>query len=433
MGVKLMSHFNPEAEKMLIGCILLDSSIAKVIDIEASQVSVLYRPIFESIKKITESGNTVDAGTLYERLGSSYMAQIDLKEMAESVASPEAYKGYESTIKRSYKNSKIRELVQNFVNNTQDVLTEEDTTVFVDKMNELNSDLSTDNDFNLQETLIKMFDKADQGIETTGLKTGYNVYDQITGGHRKGELIIVGARPSVGKTAFALNVAEGHMKNGSYGHLYSLETSQESFLNRMISAKGYVDSHRMRMPKKRFDTQDWERYSYAMGEIGKHNMYIDERSTVKIPEIYARTRKLMRKYPDQDHFIMIDYLQLLQPTQRKGNRQEEVSDMSRQLKVMARDLKIPVIVLSQLSREVEKRQDKRPTLADLRESGSIEQDADIVVLLYRDDYYDAQTEKKDIIEIIIAKQKEGPIGTVELAFIKEYNRFANLERKYDVS
>jgi len=425
-----MSQFNPESEKMLIGCILIDSTIAKEISVKPEQVSVLHKAVFQAIHDITKDGHNVDAGTLYEKLGMGYMNQIDLNEMIQSVPSSEGYKTYESSILRAFKRSRVRELAQGFVDDTRDIMNDEQADQFVVDLNKVNEDIVEEDEFDLKKLLFNIFDKAESGKSKMGLPTGFVEYDRITSGHRKGDLIIVGARPSVGKTAFALNVASGHLEKGAFGHLYSLEMGDESFVNRMISATGRVDSHKMMDPSKRFDDDDWNRFSYAIGEIGKRNMYIGDKSNIKLSEIYARTRKLMRQYPDQDHFLIIDYLQLLQPIVKKNNRQEEVSDLSRALKVMARDLNIPVIVLSQLSRGVESRQDKRPMLSDLRESGSIEQDADIVAFLYRDDYYNAETEKKDIIEIIIAKQREGPVGTAELAFVKENNLFLNLERRF---
>ncbi|MGJ9381785.1 replicative DNA helicase [Salipaludibacillus sp. CF4.18] len=425
-----MSQFNPEAEKMLLGCILTDSAIAKEISLKPEQVSVIHKPIFEAIQTITKNGDQVDPGTLYETLGMSFMTQIDLNEMVQAVPSPEAYKTYESTILRAWKRQKVRDLSQGFLDETREIMNDEQTEQFIDKLNTVNADVVEEEEFDLKNLLFNIFEKAESGESKMGLPTGFTEYDNITSGHKKGELIIVGARPSVGKTAFALNMASGHLEHNGFGHLYSLEMGEESFVNRMISATGRVDSHKMMDPKERFDDEDWNRFSYAIGEIGKQNMNIVDKSSIKISEIYARTRKLMRKHPDKDHFVIIDYLQLLQPVVKKNNRQEEVSEMSRSLKIMARDLNIPIIVLSQLSRGVESRQDKRPMLSDLRESGSIEQDADIVAFLYRDDYYNAESENKDIIEIIVAKQREGPIGTAELAFIKEYNLFTNLHRRF---
>ncbi|WP_416150217.1 DnaB-like helicase C-terminal domain-containing protein [Salipaludibacillus sp. HK11] len=250
-------------------------------------------------------------------------------------------------------------------------------------------------------------------------------YDRLTNGHSEGQFIIVAARPSVGKTAFALNVAMGHMKQKAFGHLYSLEMSKEQFLNRMISTKSRIDSQKLRDPQKRFDAADWNAYSEAISEFTKENLYICDRSSVMIPDIYATTRKLMRQHPDMHHFIIIDYLQLLKSATNKQNRQEEVSEISRSLKAMARELGVPVIALSQLSRGVESRSDKRPNLSDLRESGSLEQDADVVAFLYRDDYYNRNDVSDNTIEIIITKQREGPVGTVELTYQKEYNLFVN--------
>ncbi|UJW58764.1 replicative DNA helicase [Bacillus sp. A116_S68] len=425
-----MSQFNLEAEKLLIGCILHDHTIAKEISIKPEQVSLIHKPIFEAITTIVKQGHPVDAGSLYENLGMTYMAQLDLGDMMNAVPSVEAYKNYESAIHRAWKRDNIRRLAKDFLHDTEDVMKDEQADVFIDQLHALNGFSVEEKDFNLKEALINIFEKAESGQSKMGLLTGFTAYDQLTSGHKNGELIIVGARPSMGKTAFALNIATGHLEHNGYGHLYSLEMGEESFINRMISATGRLNSHKLMNPKARFNEKDWERFSYALGELGKKHLMICDKSTVKVSEIYARTRKLMRQFPDKQHFVIIDYLQLLQPIAKKGNRQEEVSELSRALKIMARDLNIPVIVLSQLSRGVESRQDKRPMLSDLRESGSIEQDADIVAFLYRDDYYDAQSDNKDLIEIIVAKQREGPVGTAELAFVKEYNLFVNLEGRF---
>jgi replicative DNA helicase len=247
----------------------------------------------------------------------------------------------------------------------------------------------------------------------------------MTSGFQGGDLIIVAARPSVGKTTFALNIAQNvGIKVGEGVAVFSLEMSAPQIVKKMVSAEGNIDANRMRTGH--FEGDDWERMSMAVGKLSEADIYIDDTPGITVTEIRAKCRRLAKA--GKLGLIVIDYLQLIQSSSRGSNRQEEVSAISRTLKQLARELNVPVIALSQLSRGVEQRQDKRPMMSDLRESGSIEQDADIVAFLYRDDYYDKESEKKNIIEIIISKQRNGPVGTVELAFLKNYNKFASLDR-----
>lgn len=267
--------------------------------------------------------------------------------------------------------------------------------------------------------------------DITGLETGFRELDKMTAGFQRNDLIIVAARPSVGKTAFALNIAQNvATKTGENIAIFSLEMGAEQLVMRMLCAEGNINSQRLRTGT--LTDEDWGKLTMAMGSLSNAGIFIDDTPGIRISEIRSKCRRLK-----QEHglgMVVIDYLQLIQGSGRPGeNRQQEVSEISRSLKELARELEVPVIALSQLSRGVEQRQDKRPMMSDIRESGSIEQDADIVAFLYRDDYYNKESENKDIIEIIIAKQRNGPVGTVELAFIKEYNKFVNLERRFDES
>ncbi len=376
--------------------------------------------------EIRKQDEEINNATLTERLGSAHMSQLNIGDMIGAVPSPESFKMYERILLRTWKKSQVRKQAQQFLSKTEEVTDEEAVESFLRELKSIEETGMQHVDFVLKEKLIEVYDQALNGVSNRGLHTGFHQYDMLTNGHGNGQLIIVAARPSVGKTAFAINMAMGHMDENAYGHLYSLEMSSEQFLNRMIAAKGRIDSQKMRYPKRRFDSNDWDRYSLSISELSEKHLYLCDQSSVKITEMYANTRKLIRQYPNKQHFIVVDYLQLLQPISNKGNRQEQVTEISRALKTIARDLNIPVIALSQLSRGVESRQNKRPTLADLRESGSLEQDADIVSFLYRDDYYDQETERKNIMEIIIAKQREGPVGTIELGFEKQHNLFVNL-------
>jgi replicative DNA helicase len=288
---------------------------------------------------------------------------------------------------------------------------------------------------NIKDVLVRTYDNIEQmhqrAGEITGLETGFIELDRMTAGFQRNDLIIVGARPSVGKTAFALNIAQNVAhKTGENIAIFSLEMGAEQLVMRLLCAEGNIDAQRLRTGSLTDD--DWGKLTMAMGSLSNSGIFIDDTPGVRISDIRSKCRRLK-----QEHglgMILIDYLQLILGSGRAGeNRQQEVSEISRSLKQLARELQIPVIALSQLSRGVEQRQDKRPMMSDIRESGSIEQDADIVAFLYRDDYYDKESENKNIIEIIIAKQRNGPTGTVSLAFVKEYNKFVNLETRYDPS
>lgn len=258
----------------------------------------------------------------------------------------------------------------------------------------------------------------------TGIPSGFVDLDKMTSGFQKFDLIIVAARPSVGKTAFALNIGQNvAQKIDEAVAIFSLEMSASQLAQRMLCAEGNIDASRVRTGY--FEGDDWEKVSTAMGILSESNIYIDDSPSLTVHEIRSKCRRLKKE--KGLGIVIIDYLQLI-AGRGKENRQQEVSEISRMLKQMARELEVPVIALSQLSRGVEQRQDKRPMLSDLRESGSIEQDADIVAFLYRDDYYDKESEKKNTIEIILAKQRNGPVGTVELAFLKNYNKFVSLSR-----
>ncbi|EFS04692.1 replicative DNA helicase, partial [Listeria seeligeri FSL S4-171] len=241
--------------------------------------------------------------------------------------------------------------------------------------------------------------------------------------------IIVAARPSVGKTAFALNIAQNvATKTDENVAIFSLEMGAEQLVMRMLCAEGNINAQNLRTGALTSD--DWQKLTIAMGTLSNSGIYIDDTPGVRVNEIRSKCRRL--KQETGLGMIVIDYLQLIAGSGRGGeNRQQEVSEISRSLKALARELEVPVIALSQLSRSVEQRQDKRPMMSDIRESGSIEQDADIVAFLYREDYYDREGENDGTIEIIIAKQRNGPVGDVKLAFVKEYNKFVNLEVRYD--
>lgn len=284
-------------------------------------------------------------------------------------------------------------------------------------------------------TTIENIDRLAQEDSTvTGLETGYPELDQVTAGLHADELIILAARPGVGKTAFALNVAENvAIHNPTTVAIFSLEMGAEQLASRLLCAKGNVDANHLRTGN--LNEEEWQNLIVAMGILSKTSIYIDDTPGIKMAEIRAQCRRLAKETGNLG-LVIVDYLQLIEGSGQE-NRQQEVSTISRQLKKLAKELHVPVIALSQLSRGVEQRQDKRPVLSDIRESGSIEQDADVVAFLYREDYYNneasdneepANDQDQNVgeVEVIIGKNRSGPRGTVKLLFVKSYNKFAAL-------
>ncbi len=279
----------------------------------------------------------------------------------------------------------------------------------------------------IADVLERFFDQIDYLQQhrgnVVGVPTGFTDLDQLTGGLQKSDLIIVAARPSVGKTAFALGLAYGAaVQHGRTVGVFSLEMSAEQLVQRLLSTETGVDSHRLRLGQ--IDDHEWDRVSRAFGRLAEAKIYIDDSAGLNVMEVRTKARRLQAEHGLD--MLVIDYLQLMH-ARRSENRVQEISEISRGLKGLARELNIPVIALSQLSRAVETRSDHHPMLSDLRESGSIEQDADIVMFLYRDEVYDPNSERKGIAEIIVAKHRNGPVGTINLRFFEKTARFADLE------
>lgn len=282
----------------------------------------------------------------------------------------------------------------------------------------------------IKQVVINALEKIEATSKTkgtvTGIPTGFVDLDYKTSGLQPSDLILIAARPSMGKTAFVLNLAQ----NMAFRHnvttaVFSLEMSKEQLVNRLFALESRVDSQLIRTGN--LADSDWEKLIEGAGIIGRSNLIIDDTPGISISELRSKCRKF--KLEKNLGIIIIDYLQLMSGSGKGDSRQQEISDISRSLKGLARELNVPVIALSQLSRAVEQRPDHRPMLSDLRESGAIEQDADVVMFLYRDDYYNKDSENKNIAEVIIAKQRNGPIGTVNLVWLPNYTKFANMENK----
>ena len=285
----------------------------------------------------------------------------------------------------------------------------------------------------LKDILVESFAEIEklynQKEAITGIPTGFADLDYKTAGLHKSDLILIAARPAMGKSAFALNIATNAAINAKVPVIiFNLEMSKSQLVNRMLCSEAMVDSNKIRTGK--MDEEDWVKLATALGPLSEAPIYIDDTPGITVSEIRAKCRKL--KLEKDIGLVVIDYLQLIQGSGKKNaSREQEISEISRSLKILAKELDIPVVALSQLSRAAEQRADHRPMLSDLRESGAIEQDADIVMFLYRDDYYNPDTEKKNIAEIILAKHRAGSTGTIELLWLGNYTKFANIEKYRD--
>ena len=430
---------NNEAEQSVLGAIFLEPQAlitASEILLPEDFYRIAHKKIFETMLVLNDRGQPVDLVTIAEELkvkneledvgGISYIT-----ELANAVPTAANIVYYANIVEEK---SLLRRLIRVATDIVEDGYTREDEVEALlgeaeKKMMEVSNRKNAGDFRHIKDVLVETYDNIEllhtRKGDVTGIPTGFRDLDKITAGFQRNDLIIVAARPSVGKTAFALNVAQNvATKTDENVAIFSLEMGAEQLVMRMLCAEGNIDAQVLRTGN--LEADDWRKLTMAMGSLSNAGIFIDDSPGIRINEIRSKCRRLQ-----QEHglgMIMIDYLQLIMGSGRgSDNRQQEVSEISRSLKALARELKIPVIALSQLSRGVEQRQDKRPMMSDLRESGSIEQDADIVSFLYREDYYDKETEMQNMIEIIIAKQRNGPTGTVTLAFAKEYNKFLNID------
>jgi replicative DNA helicase len=434
---------NIEAEQAVLGAIFLEPSaltLASEILIPEDFYRASHQKIFNVMLKLNDDGKAVDLITVTEELAAAKLIEDTggvsyLNELSGSVPTAANIEYYARIVEEK---SLLRRLIRTATEIATDGYSREDEVEALlseaeKSILEVAQRKNAGAFHNIKDVLVRTYDNIEEMHnrvgEITGLETGFVELDRMTAGFQRNDLIIVGARPSVGKTAFALNVAQNvAKKTGENIAIFSLEMGAEQLVMRLLCAEGNIDAQRLRTGSLTED--DWGKLTMAMGSLSNTGIFIDDTPGVRVGDIRSKCRRLK-----QEHglgMILIDYLQLILGSGRSGeNRQQEVSEISRSLKQLARELQVPVIALSQLSRGVEQRQDKRPMMSDIRESGSIEQDADIVAFLYRDDYYDKESENKNIIEIIIAKQRNGPTGTVSLAFVKEYNKFVNIETRYE--
>lgn len=430
---------NIEAERSTLGSMLLEKeAIYKGSEILRPEdfYRESHRVIFEVVTQLANKGEPVDIITVSEELkrremldkigGVAYLT--DLANSVPTAANVEYYARIveEKSLLRSIISVATNIVSMGYAGNEEvdQILDEAEKQIF-----QISQKRNIKGFVSLKSILIETFERIEKIYESkggvTGLPTGFTDLDRMTAGLQPSDLIILAARPSMGKTTFALNIARhAAVELKIPVVIFSLEMSKEQLALKLLCSEAGVDNQRIRTGT--LLDSDWPRLSHALGRLSDSTMFIDDTAGVSALDIRARARRI--KAENGLGLIVIDYLQLMQNRGRFENRQQEVSEISRSLKSLARELDVPVIALSQLSRAVEQRQVKVPSLADLRESGSLEQDADLVAFLYREDYYNPETDKKNITELIIAKQRNGPTGSIELLFQKEFSKFVGLEK-----
>ena len=429
-----------EAEQSVIGSMIMDReaiTVASEIICGDDFYGRQYGVLFDAMVELNDEGKPVDLVTLQDRLREKdvppEVSSLEfIRDLITAVPTSANIKYYANIVAEKATLRKLIRLNEEIANTCytgkdplEVILEDTEKRVF-----ELVQKRNTGEFVPIRQVVMNAMDKIEMASKSdgnvTGIATGFIDLDYRTAGMQPSDLVLVAARPSMGKTAFVLNMAQYMAFNQNHTvAIFSLEMSKEQLVNRLFAMESRVDSQHLRTGK--LSDAEWEKLIESAGMIGRSKLIIDDTPGISISELRSKCRKY--KLEHDLKIIIIDYLQLMSGSGRDSDsRQQEISDISRSLKALARELNVPVVALSQLSRAVEQRPDHRPMLSDLRESGAIEQDADVVMFIYRDDYYNKDTEKKGIAEIIIAKQRNGPIGTVELIWMPDYTKFANIKK-----
>ena len=436
---KLPPH-DTEAEQAVLGSMLTDQDAAASA-IEVLKVEDFYREdhkaIYEAILNLYNRAEPIDIITLkaeltsigkFEQVGGiEYLAELPEKVPTTTNADKYIKIVEDKSMLRSLIKTanEIQALGYDPMQEVEDIVDTAEKKIFNLEQGKNQKGYTAVKDI-LVESFALLEQLYNQKQHITGVPTGFADLDYKTAGLHNSDLILIAARPAMGKSAFALNIASyAAVKANVPVVIFSLEMSKEQMVNRILASEAMVDSNKIRTGK--IEDEDWAKIAEATGILSEAPIFIDDTPGISMTEIRAKCRKL--KMEKNIGLVVIDYLQLIAGnSKRAGSREQEISEISRSLKILAKELNVPVIALSQLSRAPEQRPDHRPMLSDLRESGAIEQDADIVMFLYRDDYYNEETEKKNIAEVIIAKHRSGSVGTVELLWLSNYTKFANIDR-----
>ena len=438
--IKRVLPHSPEAEQSVIGSMIMDpvDAIMTASEILTSEdfYQRQYGIVFDAMVELYNEGKAVDLVTLQDRLKEKdvppEVASLEfMKDLLDSVYISTNIRQYAEIVHEKAMLRKLIRVNEDIANmcysgkeSTADIFADTEKRIF-----DIIQQNTSGEYVPIKEVVLNALDKIELASKmkgnVTGIPTGFIDLDYKTAGFQPSDLILVAARPSMGKTAFVLNIAQ-HMafKENVTVAVFSLEMSKEQLVNRLLSLESRVDSQSIRTGN--LSDEDWSKLIEGAGVIGNSNLIIDDTPGISVTELRSKCRKF--KMEHNLGIIIIDYLQLMTGSKRSESRQQEISDISRSLKAIARELSVPVVALSQLSRAVEQRPEHRPMLSDLRESGAIEQDADVVMFIYRDDYYNKDTARPNVAEIIIAKQRNGAIGTIELAWLPQYTKFANMKK-----
>ncbi len=439
--IKRVLPHSIEAEQSVIGSMLMDrEAILSAMEIVTADdfYQHQYGVMYESMVELFNEGKPVDLVTLQNRLREKdvppEVSSLEfVRDIVTTVPTSANVRSYAVIVHEKAILRRLIRLVEDISNNCylgrdslENILADTEKRVF---------DLLQSRDSRelvpIRQVVLDVLDKVEAASKTketvTGVPTGFVDLDYMTAGFQPSDLILLAARPSMGKTAFVLNIVDhAAVRKNIPCLIFSLEMSKEQLVNRILSAESGVDTQKLRTGN--LNDADWDSIVEAVGRIGGSNMVIDDTPGITVAEIRSKCRKM--KLERGLGMVIIDYLQLMSGSGRNNeNRQQEISEISRSLKALAREIQAPVVALSQLSRACETRADHRPMLSDLRESGAIEQDADVVMFLYRDDYYNKDSEAKDTAEVIVAKQRNGPIGTVNLVWIPHLTKYANAARQ----
>jgi replicative DNA helicase len=441
MLLEKLPPYNLEAEQAVLGSMMIDKE-AVYIALEILEAEDFYKEahqlLFTTIVNLEAKAEPVDMVTLTEELhrqnsvekigGVGYIAEV-----ANVVPTAANARHYAEIVAEKAILRKLIRVSTNIANRCYE--DQEETCDLLDSAEKMILEIADNRNFSglvplkkvLSDTLEKIEFMAGNKGNITGIPSFYNDLDSMTSGWQPSDLIILAARPAMGKTSFGLNIAQNAAIKGKKPvAIFSLEMSKEQLVQRMMSSEAMIDQHKLRTG--RLQDEEWVRLTKASQPLSTAEIFIDDTPAISVLELRAKARRL--KVEKGLGLIIIDYLQLMQVGKRSENRQQEISEISRSLKALARELNVPIMALSQLSRAVEQTQDKRPALSHLRESGALEQDADLVMFIYREDYYNPESEKPGIAEIIIAKHRNGPTGSVELGFIKEFTKFVNIDRNH---
>ena len=435
---RILPH-STEAEQSVIGSMIMSRDAI----IEASEIITgadfyqqQYGIVFEAMIELNDEGKAVDLVTLQERLKEKDLppeisSMEFVRDLLSAVPTSANVKYYAEIVAEKSMLRKLIKTTEEISNacylgkeKTQDILETTEKKIF-----DLVQNRGSQEFVPIRQVVLNAIEKIEKASRNqgsvTGIPTGFIDLDYKTSGFQPSDLILVAARPSMGKTAFVLNIAQYMaFRNNVTAAIFSLEMSKEQLVNRLLALESKVDSQNIRTGN--LEDEEWAKLIEGANIIGNSHLIIDDKPGISISELRSKCRKY--KMEHNLGIIFIDYLQLMTGSGRSESRQQEISEISRSLKALARELNVPVVALSQLSRAVEQRPDHRPMLSDLRESGAIEQDADVVMFIYRDDYYNKDSENKDIAEIIIAKQRNGPIGTVNLVWMPNYTKFVNMKK-----